>query len=139
MLQPIGAPGWGAVEGDVPLYAWEPENCARVSAAWIRLRENGLSELPVVIADIIRRRGFRRDSHAEARYERQSETERAREAIEAGEFADDIDRHRRLAEFDLLHRGFPDGRFTACGIDRGRLEGAIRVSMTGESSCPYCN
>ena len=139
LLQPIGAPGWGAVEGDAPLYAWEPGNCARVSAAWIRLREHRLSELPDVIADIIRRRGFRRDSYAEARYERQSETERAREAIEAGQFADDSDRHRRLAEFDLLHRGFPDGQFTACGIDREKVEASLRVSSTGEPTCPYCN
>ena len=139
LLQPIGAPGWGAVERDAPLYAWEPENCARVSAAWIRLRDHRLSELPDVIADIIRRRGFRRDSYAEARYERESLAERAREAIESGKFADDIDRHRRLAEFDLLHRGFPGGRFTACGIDREKLEGSVRVSMTGEPTCPYCN
>lgn len=139
LLQPIGAPGWGAVEGDASLYAWEPQNCARVSAAWIRLREHRLSELPAIVADIIRRRGFRRDSYAEARYESQSEAERAREAVEAGEFADDVARHRRLAEFELLHRGIPDGRFTACGIDRDSLEGPIILSMTDEPTCPYCN
>ena len=139
LLQPIGASGWGAVEHDTPLYAWEPQNCARVSAAWIRLRGHRLSELPVIIADVIRGRGFRRDSYAAARYEGQSEAGRAREAIESGEFADDIARHRRLAEFDLLHRGFPDGRFTACGIDREKVEGSIRASSTGEPTCPYCN
>ena len=32
LLQPIGAPGRDAVESGAPLYAWEPENCARVSA-----------------------------------------------------------------------------------------------------------
>lgn len=139
LLQPIGAPGWGSVEREAPLYAWEPDNCARVSAAWICLRDHRLLELPDVIADIIRRRGFRRDSYAEARYERESLAEGAREVIESGKFADDIDRHRRLADFDLLHRGFPDGRFAACGIDREKLEGTIRVSMTGEPTCPYCN
>ncbi len=139
LLQPIGAPGWGAVESESPLYAWEPENCARVSAAWIWLRDHRLSELPGIIADIIRGRGFRQDSYAEARYGHQTVAERAREAIETGQFDDDIDRQRRLAEFDLLHRGFPDGRFTSCGIDREKLEGPIRVSMTAEPSCPYCS
>ena len=139
LLQPIGAPGWEARDDAAPLYAWEPQNCARVSAAWIRLRDHRLSELPDMVADIIRRRGFRLDSHAEARYGRQSEVERAKEAIETGQFGDDIDRHRRLTEFDLLHRGFPDGRFTACGIDREKLEGPIRVSATDEPSCPYCS
>lgn len=138
LLQPIGASAWGARGDSVPLYAWEPENCARVSAAWIRLRDHRLSELPGVIADIIRRRGFRRDSYAEARYGHQAEAERARETIENGQFGDDIDRQRRLAEFDLLHRGFPDGRFTACGIDREKLDGSVRVSTTDGPTCPFC-
>ena len=139
LLQPIGATAWGARDDSAPLYAWEPENCARVSAAWIQLREQRLSELPDMIANIIVRRGFRRDSYAEARYERESEAERAREAIGKGQFGDDTDRQRLLAEFDLVHRGFPDGRFTACGIDRDKLEGTISVSATGEPTCPYCN
>ena len=139
LLQPIGAPAWGSRDDSARLYAWEPENRARVSAAWIRLREQRLSELPDVIADIIRQRGFREDSYADARYERESEAEKAKEAIETGQFSDDVDRHRRLAEFDLIHRGFPDGRFTACGIDREKLEGSIRMSMTDNPTCPYCN
>ena len=58
-LQPIGAPRWGARDRSEPLYAWRPENCARVCAAWVRLREHRLGELPRVIASIIRSRGFR--------------------------------------------------------------------------------
>ena len=64
LLQPIGAPRWGAADCSKPLYAWQPENCTRVSAAWVRLREQRLGELPGVIASIIRCRGFRRERQA---------------------------------------------------------------------------
>ena len=88
LLQPIGAPGWGAREHP-PLYAWQPENCRRVSEAWIRLREYRLSELPDSIIAIVRQRGFREDSRRKEVY--QSEQEEMR--LEA-------ERERRQAEFD---------------------------------------
>ncbi len=117
LLQPIGAPGWGAHDHDNPLYAWQPENCSRVSKSWIRLREHRLSELPDHIALIIRQRGFRQDNE---------------------EVRSDSNQEQCPAESRLIHRGFPDGRFTACGIDREEVDEPVVVSMTDNPTCPNC-
>ena len=77
LLEPVGAPGWGAREGPA-LYAFRPENCARVSSAWCRLREYRLGQLPETIIETIRLRGFRQDSDRRVFYEqeqREMETE----------------------------------------------------------------
>ena len=39
----------------------------------------------------------------------------------------------------VLHRGFPDGRFTACGIDRQAVDEHIRASMTEQPTCSLCS
>ena len=88
LLQPIGAPGWGARECP-PLYAWQPENCRRVNEAWIRLREYRLSELPDSVIAIIRQRGFREDSRRKHVFESEQEELRL-----------EVERERQQAEFD---------------------------------------
>ena len=36
------------------------------------------------------------------------------------------------------HRGFPDGRFTQCGIDRHQSDIPVNATTTGEITCPNC-
>lgn len=36
------------------------------------------------------------------------------------------------------HRGFPDGRFTQCGIDRHQSDIPVNATMRGEITCPNC-
>ena len=43
-----------------------------------------------------------------------------------------------IAQTTLTHRGFPDGRFTACGIDREKSDEPIEVSITSTPTCEDC-
>ena len=42
------------------------------------------------------------------------------------------------AQIVLVHRGFPDGRFTACGIDREACDEHIVATVTGNPTCELC-
>ena len=99
LLQPVGAPAWDRPEGP-SLFAWDPDNCARVAAAWRRLREHWLTVLSAFLRSVIRRRALSRD--------------------------------------ELIHRGFPDGAYTACGIDRLNTTEHLLVVSGRDVTCPSC-
>ncbi len=90
------------------LFAWNHDNCVRTALAWRRLREYRLSCLPTLIQAGIQSRP------------------------PLGDVVTDI------AKVAVIHRGFPDGRFTACGIDREKGDEPIEVTMTGNPTCGSC-
>ena len=90
------------------LFAFAHDNCVRTAEAWRRLKQHRLSCLPAAVQVWIGSRAGSEDSEADG--------------------------------FDgsVLHRGFPDGRFTACGIDREAVDGPVRASMTDTPTCELC-
>ena len=90
------------------LYAWNRRNCVQTALAWRRLREHRLSCLPPLIQSGIRSRPPLADVVTD------------------------------VAQVVLIHRGFPDGRFTACGIDREKSDEPIEATMKGEVTCRDC-
>lgn len=91
-----------------PLLAYSHDNCVRTADAWRRLREYRLSCLPALVQEWI--------------MSRKSDTD-----FGSGE-----------PHTGLVHRGFPDGRFTACGIDRQIRDEAVEVTMTETPTCESC-
>lgn len=90
------------------LFAWEHSNCVRTALAWRRLREYRLSCLPSSIQAAVRSRPTSADVVTDK------------------------------AQIVVTHRGFPDGRFTACGIDRDNCDEPVVASMTGTPTCESC-
>lgn len=108
LLQPIGAPAWDRPLEGPVLFAWGHENCVRTALAWRKLREYRLRCLPPSIQACIRSRPTLNDVVIDVK------------------------------EIVVTHRGFPDGRYTACGIDREKANDLIRTSMDDEPTCPKC-
>ena len=102
----------GAPAWDRPLgpvlFAWDYANCVRTALAWRRLREYRISCLPYSIQVAIRSRPPLDDVVTE------------------------------VTQIEIIHRGFPDGRFTACGIDRENSDKPIVATMTGSPTCESC-
>ena len=102
----------GAPKWDSPsgprLFAWNHENCLRTARAWRRLREHRLSCLPPMLQTAI---GFRPPLCDAA-----------------------IDPPTPI----MTHRGFPDGRFTDCGLDRTKSSEPIIASMSDTPTCERC-
>ena len=90
------------------LSAWDHKNCVRTALAWRRLREHRLSCLPPSIRAGIRSRPPMNDVVTDA------------------------------TQTELIHQGFPDGRFTACGIDRRESDSPVEATMTGHFTCDLC-
>ena len=90
------------------LFAWDHGNCVRTALAWRRLREYRLSCLPPLLQDGIRSRPPVNDVVADA------------------------------CQVALTHRGFPDGRYTACGIDRENTSEPILATLIGNPTCQSC-
>ena len=90
------------------LFAWNHDNCVRTVLAWRRLREYRLSCLPPSVQAGIR----------------------SRPPL--------VDVVTDMAQISLTHRGFPDGKFTACGIDRENSDEPIEATMTGNPTCDSC-
>ena len=91
------------------LFAWNHDNCVRTALAWRRLREHRLSCLPPSVKAGIQSRPSLKDVVAE------------------------------VAQVEVIHRGFPDGKFTACGIDRDQNDLCIKTTMKGAPTCPKCS
>ena len=91
-----------------PLFAWNRDNCVRTACAWRRLREHHLSCLPPVLQDAIGSRPPLPDVV--------------------------LDPPPPV----ITHRGFPDGRFTDCGLDRTKTSESIIVTMTEIPTCERC-
>ena len=91
-----------------PLFAWNRDNCVRTAYAWRRLREHRLSCLPPMLQDAIRSRPPLPDVI--------------------------VDPPSPV----ITHRGFPDGRFTDCGLDRTKTSEPIIASMSDTPSCERC-
>ena len=108
LLQPIGN-SWLQVS-DVKLLAWNPNNCRRVAHAWNRLREYLLHSLPVEIAEL----------------------------IPPPKPPDPPAPPPPFSPWPPTHIGFPDGRFTQCGIDRHQSDIPVNATMRGEITCPNC-
>ena len=108
LLQPIGAPAWDRPPGSPALFAWNHDNCVRTALAWRRLREYRIGCLPQSLQEGIRSRPPLNDVVTD------------------------------IAQIVLTHRGFPDGRFTACGIDRENSDEPIEATMTDTPTCPEC-
>ncbi len=90
------------------LFAWNHDNCVRTALAWRRLREYRISCLPSSI----------------------------QVAISSRPPLDDV--VTDVAQIETIHRGFPDGRFTACGIDRKNSDKPIVATMTDSPTCESC-
>lgn len=109
LLEPIGAPGWGE-RSDPPLFAWQPENCRRVSQAWIRLREHRLNQLPESIIEVVRQRGPRQDSIQREMYEReQREIEEEAMYELRDELSGNVARRRQQQEMNDLNEWIQQG------------------------------
>ena len=108
LLQPIGAPAWDRPPGSALFLAWNHNNCVRTALAWRRLREYRLGCLPPLIQAGIRSRPPLTDVVTD------------------------------VAQIVLTHRGFPDGRYTACGIDRENSDAPVEATMTGIPTCDSC-
>lgn len=91
-----------------PLFAYSHDNCVRTADAWRRLREYRLSCLPTLVQEWIK--------------SRKSDTDFGSDELDKG----------------LVHRGFPDGRFTACGIDRQMRDESVVVTMSQAPTCELC-
>ena len=91
-----------------PLYAFDHDNCVRTALAWRRLRNHRLSCLPPVI----------------------------QVGIQSRPSIGDVFRDKTKAL--VIHKGFPDGRFTACGIDREKSDHPVEATMTGDYTCDLC-
>ena len=91
-----------------PLFAWNHDNCFRTARAWRRLRTHRLSCLPKVIQDAIRSRPLLLDVVVDP------------------------------SPPVTTHRGFPDGRFTFCGIDRTKTSESVVTTMTDTPTCEHC-
>ena len=102
----------GAPPWDRPLgpalFAWDHDNCVRVALAWRRLREYRRSCLPPSIREAIQMRP-------------------APAEVTTG-----------VAPTVVIHRGFPDGRFTACGVDREKTDETIVAEAQGQPACAVC-
>ncbi len=90
------------------LFAWDHDNCVRTALAWRRLREHRISCLPSSIQVAIRSRPPLEDVVSD------------------------------VAQIEIIHRGFPDGRFTACGIDRETSSNPVVATMTDIPTCEDC-
>ena len=90
------------------LFAWDHDNRARVASAWRRLREYRISCLPSSLQAAIGSRPL------------------------MVEVVSDV------VKTTLIHRGFPDGQFTACGIDREKSDEPIEMTMKGAITCNAC-
>ncbi len=90
------------------LFAWGHDNCLRTALAWRRLREYRLNCLPPSLQAAIGLRPPLEDVVTD------------------------------VAEAKVVHRGFPDGRFTACRIDREMSDEPIEATMTGTPTCEEC-
>ena len=90
------------------LFAWDHNNCVRTALAWRLLREYRLSCLPLSV----------------------------REAIQTRQPLAEI--ATEIAPTEVVHRGFPDGRFTACGIDREKTDEPVVATMQGQPTCASC-
>ena len=90
------------------LLAWSQDNCVRTALAWRRLRGYRLSRLPPLI----------------------------QAGIQSRPPLADVVTH--VAKAVVIHRGFPDGRFTACGIDREKNNEPVEATMTGIPTCDSC-
>ena len=93
---------------DVKLWAWNPNNCDRVARAWDSLREYLLQSLPAEIAELIPPPQPPQPPPPP------------------------------FSPWPPTHRGFPDGRFTQCGIDRHKSEVPVNATMSKEVTCPNC-
>ena len=91
-----------------PLFAWNRDNCVRTACAWRRLREHRLSCLPPMLQDAIRSRPPLPDVVLNP------------------------------SPPVITHRGFPDGRFTDCGLDRTKTSELIIATMTDTPTCERC-
>ena len=91
-----------------PLFAWNRDNCVRTARAWRRLRKHRLGCLPTVLQDGIGSRPPLPDVV--------------------------LDPPPPV----ITHQGFPDGRFTDCGIDRTKTSEPIIATMTGTPTCERC-
>ena len=91
-----------------PLYAWDHDNCVRTALAWRRLRNHRLSCLPPVI----------------------------QVGIQSRPSIGDVVTVKTKAL--VIHKGFPDGRFTACGIDREKSDDPVEATMAGDYTCDLC-
>ena len=110
LLHPIGKP-WLQVS-DVKLCAWNPNNCRRVAHAWDRLREYLLQSLPVEIAELI---------------------------PAPKPLAHSDPPTPPFSPWPPTHRGFPDGRFTQCGIDRRQSDIPVNATTNNnEVTCSNC-
>ena len=114
LLHPIGAPNWDRDHDEPRLLAWNHDNCVRVARAWRRLREYRLECLPRSIQGAIRSRP------------------------PLIPVITDLGQAGQCPALPLTHRGFPDGRFTACGIDREKSAERIEATMTGKPTCEPC-
>ena len=108
LLQPIGAPLWDRSPNSPALFAWNHDNCVRTALAWRKLREHRIRSLPLSIQACIS----------------------SRAALD--EVVTDVN------QIVVIHRGFPDGRFTECGIDREKTNEPIQVTMADTPTCPRC-
>ncbi len=90
------------------LFAWDHDNCVRTALAWRRLREYRLSCLPPSIREAIQKRA-------------------ALPEVATG-----------ATPTVVTHRGFPDGRFTSCGIDRDQTDEPIIATMQEQPTCALC-
>lgn len=62
LLLPVGAPGWADYSGEPErLLAFRPDNCRGTAAAWNRLLDYRLEQLPEELGDIIRSGQERRE------------------------------------------------------------------------------
>ena len=114
LLLPIGSPGWQANPGEPErLLAFRPDNCRGTALAWSRLLGYRLEQLPLELVAII------------------TQVQREKQSAPA-DFIPEPD------EDGLVHEGYPDGRFTKCGIDRWALEEDVIVSRDRGVTCGAC-
>ncbi len=90
------------------LFAWNHDNCGRTALSWRRLREYRIRCLPSSIQTAIRSRPPLEDVVTDP------------------------------TQIEVIHRGFPDGRFTACGIDKETSSKPVVATMTDTPTCESC-
>ena len=114
LLLPIGSPGWQANPQEPErLLAFRHDNCRGTALAWHRLLGHRLEQLPPELIAII----------AETQQDKQNAP---------------MDTLPETHVEALVHEGFPDGRFTKCGIDRRALDEDVLVSRGQGVTCRAC-
>lgn len=124
LLQVIGAPAWARPDGPA-LFAWNHDNCVRVAHAWRRLREYRISCLPPSVQAKIQSRPPLNDVVTN-------------DVVTNVEHKVEIDAVPNTETMTITHRGFPDGRFTACGIDKHKTDEPIVTTMKENPTCGSC-